>query len=151
MAAELQRRMESTTGGGSRFGALSVVLSDMGFCWQMYTPPYVILLIRTFLTLEGIAGKVRGFVEERKIRQDRRNCLQQSQGVVYYVFMQRVILTSIFQLFEIDLTGGSRLQHLRSSPSLGGATSSVAVHSSRGCHAQASLADRSQHVPMGPH
>jgi hypothetical protein len=63
MAAELQRRMESTTGGGSRFGALSVVLSDMGFCWQMYTPPYVILLIRTFLTLEGIAGKVCGFVE----------------------------------------------------------------------------------------
>eukprot|EP00964_Phaeocystis_antarctica_P144049 scaffold109744_cov51-Phaeocystis_antarctica.AAC.1 len=30
----------------------------MGYSWQMYTPPYIILLIRTFLTLEGIAGKV---------------------------------------------------------------------------------------------
>uniref|UniRef100_A0A7S2AWZ8 Uncharacterized protein n=2 Tax=Octactis speculum TaxID=3111310 RepID=A0A7S2AWZ8_9STRA len=58
MAKELRRRMEACPGGGSRFGALSVVLSDMGFFWQMYTPPYVILLIRTFLTLEGIAGQV---------------------------------------------------------------------------------------------
>jgi len=58
MAKELRDRMEACPGGGSRFGALSVVLGDMGFLWQMYTPPYVILLIRTFLTLEGIAGKV---------------------------------------------------------------------------------------------
>lgn len=58
MAKELQERMEACPGGGSRFGALSIVLGDMGFFWQMYTPPYVILLIRTFLTLEGIAGKV---------------------------------------------------------------------------------------------
>lgn len=58
MAAELRERMEACPGGGSRFGALSVVLSDMGFAWQMYTPPYVILLIRTFLTLEGIAAQV---------------------------------------------------------------------------------------------
>ena len=58
MAKELRERMESVSGGGSRFGALSVVLGDMGFFWQMYTPPYVILLIRTFLTLEGIAGQV---------------------------------------------------------------------------------------------
>jgi hypothetical protein len=27
--------MESVSGGGSRFGALSVVLSDMGFTWQV--------------------------------------------------------------------------------------------------------------------
>lgn len=30
----------------------------MGKQWRMYTPPYVLLLIRTFLTLEGIAAKV---------------------------------------------------------------------------------------------
>lgn len=30
----------------------------MGNYWYMYTPPYIILLIRTFLTLEGIAGQV---------------------------------------------------------------------------------------------
>ena len=58
MAAELKERMEAVPGGGSRFGALSIVLGDMGYSWQMYTPPYIILLIRTFLTLEGIAGKV---------------------------------------------------------------------------------------------
>ena len=58
MAKDLQARMEAAPGGGSRFGALSVVLGDMGFVWQMYTPPYIILLIRTFLTLEGIAGQV---------------------------------------------------------------------------------------------
>ena len=58
MAKELKERMESCPGGGSRFGALSIVLGDMGYFWQMYTPPYIILLIRTFLTLEGIAGQV---------------------------------------------------------------------------------------------
>merc|ERR1719182_1383778 len=58
MAKGLKERMEACPGGGSRFGALSIVLGDMGFFWQMYTPPYVILLIRTFLTLEGIAGQV---------------------------------------------------------------------------------------------
>ena len=45
-----------THAGGSRFGALSIVLGDMGFFYQMYTPPYIILLIRTFLTLEGNAS-----------------------------------------------------------------------------------------------
>lgn len=39
MARELKERMEACPGGGSRFGALSVVLGDMGFFWQMYTPP----------------------------------------------------------------------------------------------------------------
>lgn len=58
MAKELRERMEACPGGGSRFGALSIVLGDMGIFWQMYTPPYVILLIRTFLTLEGIASQV---------------------------------------------------------------------------------------------
>lgn len=58
MADELRTRMEAMPGGQSCFGAMSTVLSDMGYFWQMYTPPYVILLIRTFLTLEGIAAKV---------------------------------------------------------------------------------------------
>ena len=30
----------------------------MGNTWRFYSPPYVILLIRTFVTLEGIAGQV---------------------------------------------------------------------------------------------
>ncbi|EOD06460.1 hypothetical protein EMIHUDRAFT_460118 [Emiliania huxleyi CCMP1516] len=45
-----RERMESVPGGTSRFGALSTVLFDMG---NQYTPPYIILLIRTFLTLEA--------------------------------------------------------------------------------------------------
>ena len=50
--------MQTTEGGESRFGALASVLSSLGKQWRMYTPPYVLLLIRTFLTLEGIAAKV---------------------------------------------------------------------------------------------
>ena len=57
-AAELRASMESNPDGTSRFGALAVVLSALGKQWRMYTPPYVLLLIRTFLTLEGIAAKV---------------------------------------------------------------------------------------------
>jgi len=58
MAAELEERMQSAPGGTSRFGALSVVLFEMSREWRMYSPPYILLLIRTFLTLEGIAGQV---------------------------------------------------------------------------------------------
>ena len=55
---ELAMRMEQTEGGLSRFGALSTVLFDMSDRWEEFTPPYILLLIRTFLTLEGIAGQV---------------------------------------------------------------------------------------------
>ena len=58
LARELREAMEAAEGGGSRFGALSTVLFELGNYWCMYTPPYVILLIRTFLTLEGIAERV---------------------------------------------------------------------------------------------
>lgn len=58
MVVDLRQRMEAVPGGTSRFGALSTVLFEMGNYWYMYTPPYIILLIRTFLTLEGIAGQV---------------------------------------------------------------------------------------------
>lgn len=38
-----------------RFGALSTVLNQvLAPTWKMFTPPYILLLIRTFLTLEGI-------------------------------------------------------------------------------------------------
>ena len=51
-------RMEAAEGGLSRFGALSTVLFDMSTRWEEFTPPYILLLIRTFLTLEGVAGQV---------------------------------------------------------------------------------------------
>ena len=46
--------MQADSGGLSTFGALSTVLFAMGKRWQMRTPPYIILLIRTFLTLERV-------------------------------------------------------------------------------------------------
>ena len=57
LATELEYYMKTTTGGLSRFGALTTVLNKkISPNWLVFTPPYVLLLIRTFLTLEGIAG-----------------------------------------------------------------------------------------------
>ncbi|EGB04334.1 hypothetical protein AURANDRAFT_32640, partial [Aureococcus anophagefferens] len=51
--------MAATEGGSSRFGALAEVLNGkLSKRWKMFTPPYCLLLIRTFLTLEGIAAQV---------------------------------------------------------------------------------------------
>ncbi|KAH8075649.1 hypothetical protein JL721_1663 [Aureococcus anophagefferens] len=51
--------METVEGGTSRFGALATVLNQvLAPNWKMFTPPYVLLLVRTFLTLEGIAAEV---------------------------------------------------------------------------------------------
>lgn len=55
---DLQNAMSGAEGGTSRFGALATVLNSLSTKWKMQTPPYVLLLIRTFLTLEGIAGRV---------------------------------------------------------------------------------------------
>ena len=56
---ELRSAMAATEGGSSRFGALAEVLNGkLSKRWKMFTPPYCLLLIRTFLTLEGIAAKV---------------------------------------------------------------------------------------------
>jgi predicted unusual protein kinase regulating ubiquinone biosynthesis (AarF/ABC1/UbiB family) len=58
-AEELTEAMQTTPGGSSRFGALATVLNQrLSPRWKMFTPPYILLLIRTFLTLEGIAEKV---------------------------------------------------------------------------------------------
>lgn len=59
LSKELGDAMRSEEGGTSRFGALATVLNNrLSARWKMATPPYVLLLIRTFLTLEGIAGRV---------------------------------------------------------------------------------------------
>lgn len=55
----LQEAMADTEGGTSRFGALAEVLNvKLSVNWKLFTPPYVLLLCRTFLTLEGIAARV---------------------------------------------------------------------------------------------
>jgi len=59
LSGELGEAMRTVEGGTSRFGALATVLNQyLSERWKMQTPPYVLLLIRTFLTLEGIAGRV---------------------------------------------------------------------------------------------
>jgi len=59
LTEELGDAMKAAEGGTSRFGAIAAVLNrDLSPRWLMFTPPYVLLLIRTFLTLEGIAAKV---------------------------------------------------------------------------------------------
>ena len=59
LALELEQAMENTPGGKARFGALATVLNrEISPRWLCFTPPYVLLLIRTYLTLEGIAAKL---------------------------------------------------------------------------------------------
>ncbi len=59
LATELEEAMTNTDGGVSQFGALATVLNkEISPKWLVFTPPYVILLCRTFLTLEGIAQSV---------------------------------------------------------------------------------------------
>eukprot|EP00562_Extubocellulus_spinifer_P011078 CAMPEP_0178546508 /NCGR_PEP_ID=MMETSP0697-20121206/4191_1 /TAXON_ID=265572 /ORGANISM="Extubocellulus spinifer, Strain CCMP396" /LENGTH=830 /DNA_ID=CAMNT_0020179103 /DNA_START=176 /DNA_END=2665 /DNA_ORIENTATION=- len=59
LAQDMEKGMKKVEGGTSRFGALATVLNkELSPNWLMFTPPYVLLLIRTFLTLEGIAAKV---------------------------------------------------------------------------------------------
>jgi len=59
LAQELEQAMKTTEGGVSRFGALATVLNkSISPTWLVFTPPYVLLLIRTFLTLEGMAASI---------------------------------------------------------------------------------------------
>merc|ERR1711862_171238 len=59
LAEELALAMQTTEGGVSRFGALATVLNKkISPTWLVFTPPYVLLLIRTFLTLEGMAASI---------------------------------------------------------------------------------------------
>ena len=50
--------MKAEEGGLSRFGALAGALTKLSYHYHMVMPGYIILFIRTFLTLEGIAGVV---------------------------------------------------------------------------------------------
>ncbi|CAE7253365.1 unnamed protein product, partial [Symbiodinium pilosum] len=58
-AAALEESMKNEEGGLSRFGALAGALTKLSDRYHMTMPGYIILFIRTFLTLEGIAGVVK--------------------------------------------------------------------------------------------
>ncbi len=55
MTAAVAKTLSAEEGGQSRFGALATGLAKLSANFKFLTPPYIILLIRTFLTLEGIA------------------------------------------------------------------------------------------------
>jgi len=56
-AHALEKQMAEEEGGKSRFGAIFTGLVNMSSSFRLATPPYVLLFIRTFLTLEGIAAQ----------------------------------------------------------------------------------------------
>jgi len=59
LASDLEYHLKTSEGGMTRFGGLATVLNKkISPNWLVFTPPYVLLLIRTFLTLEGIAAQV---------------------------------------------------------------------------------------------
>eukprot|EP00439_Symbiodinium_sp_Y106_P016519 s2446_g2.t1 len=58
-ALALEAQMKAEEGGLSRFGALAGALTKLSDRYHMTMPGYIILFIRTFLTLEGIAGVVK--------------------------------------------------------------------------------------------
>ena len=57
MAEAIETCLMAEEGGQSRFGALATGLGAMSSRYKFLTPPYIVLLVRTFLTLEGIAAK----------------------------------------------------------------------------------------------
>mgnify|MGYP006131992241 FL=1 len=57
MAFAIEQCLTAEEGGQSRFGALATGLGAMSGRYKFLTPPYIVLLVRTFLTLEGIAQK----------------------------------------------------------------------------------------------
>jgi len=54
LAVVLGKYLTSETGGTSRFGAMATTLKTVSDYYVMLTPPYVALLARTFITLEGM-------------------------------------------------------------------------------------------------
>lgn len=56
-ASALNDIMTEQDGGKSKFGAFFIGLLKMSSNFRLKTPPYIILFVRTFLTLEGIAAQ----------------------------------------------------------------------------------------------
>jgi len=64
---ELGKQMTAEAGGTSRFGAMATALKRLSDRYMMLTPPYVALLCRTFITLEGLLGDDPELAEEFNI------------------------------------------------------------------------------------
>ncbi|CAJ1397749.1 unnamed protein product [Effrenium voratum] len=53
-AEAFAEQLEKEAGGQSRFGAMAVALKKLSDRYLMLTPPFIALLCRTFITLEGL-------------------------------------------------------------------------------------------------
>jgi hypothetical protein len=53
MAEAIRTTLMAEEGGQSRFGALATGLGALSSRYRFLTPPYIVLLVRTFLTLAG--------------------------------------------------------------------------------------------------
>eukprot|EP00930_Biecheleria_cincta_P014262 TRINITY_DN12355_c0_g2_i1.p1 TRINITY_DN12355_c0_g2~~TRINITY_DN12355_c0_g2_i1.p1 ORF type:complete len:726 (-),score=110.04 TRINITY_DN12355_c0_g2_i1:57-2234(-) len=58
LVAAVEFQMKKEEGGESRFSAMASGLEKLSWRYLMLTPPYIILITRTFMTLEGIAEAV---------------------------------------------------------------------------------------------
>lgn len=52
------RQMKDQDGGESRFSAMASGLEKLSWTYLMLTPSYIVLITRTFMTLEGLAERV---------------------------------------------------------------------------------------------
>lgn len=64
-----QKQLESEADGQSRFGAMAVALKKLSDRYLMLTPPFIALLCRTFITLEGLLAEDPKMAEEYNVYQ----------------------------------------------------------------------------------
>eukprot|EP00437_Effrenium_voratum_P046032 CAMPEP_0181516602 /NCGR_PEP_ID=MMETSP1110-20121109/64210_1 /TAXON_ID=174948 /ORGANISM="Symbiodinium sp., Strain CCMP421" /LENGTH=261 /DNA_ID=CAMNT_0023646727 /DNA_START=80 /DNA_END=862 /DNA_ORIENTATION=+ len=68
-AVAVGEQIEMEAGGQSRFGAMAVALKKLSDRYLMLTPPFIALLCRTFITLEGLLGDDPALVESYNVYQ----------------------------------------------------------------------------------
>jgi len=68
-AVAVGEQIEKEAGGQSRFGAMAVALKKLSDRYLMLTPPFIALLCRTFITLEGLLGDDPALVESYNVYQ----------------------------------------------------------------------------------
>eukprot|EP00434_Breviolum_minutum_P034085 symbB.v1.2.030163.t1/scaffold3356.1/size58521/4 len=66
-AVAFQKQLESEEDGQSRFGAMAVALKKLSDRYLMLTPPFIALLCRTFITLEGLLADDPKMSEEYNV------------------------------------------------------------------------------------
>lgn len=66
-AKDVGEQIEKEAGGQSRFGAMAVALKKLSARYLMLTPPFIALLCRTFITLEGLLADDPDMIKEYNV------------------------------------------------------------------------------------